>query len=319
MRLDKTELALAALMAALVAAGMLAPGWLVFLLTIALAKALVVQGVVMQMRAGLVSFGQGLFYCIGGYAVGMGGQFLGLSSGLVLLTLGVAAAIVLAMVLGLLMTRYRDIFFAMLSLAFSMILYGVLVKSQGLGSTDGFNVNDWSLLGTGAADGTDATMTAYYLTVACAGAVAFFVHRYVNSGVGVICEATRENEVRVEYLGLSPRWIHYANYVAAAAVSALGGGLTALAAGHVDPEMAYWTTSGEFVFIALLGGTGHVFAPFLAALVFSLVRTYAIELVPNAWQMILGITLLGIIVFLPKGLWSLFTRDNARDKGGVRA
>jgi branched-chain amino acid transport system permease protein len=311
MRLDKTELALLGLMAALVAAGPLAPGWLIFLLTIALAKALVVQGVVMQMRAGLVSFGQGLFYCVGGYAVGMGGQFLDISEGLLLLALGLVAAVVLAMVLGLLLTRYREIFFAMLSLAFSMILYGVLVKSQELGSTDGFNVNNWTLLGQEIKGGDEATLTIYVLTVVCAGVITFLLHRYVHSGVGQTCEAVRENEVRVEYLGLSPRWIHYANYVVAAGVSALGGGLTALAAGHVDPEMAYWTTSGEFVFIALLGGTGHVFAPFLAAVVFSLVRTYAIELLPNAWQMILGFTLLGIIVFLPKGLWSLFRRETA--------
>ena len=57
----------------------------------------------------------------------------------------------------------------------------------------------------------------------------------------------------------------YANYVAAGALGGLGGALAALAVGHVDPEMAYWTTSGEFVFIAVLGGTGNVLAPFLAA------------------------------------------------------
>lgn len=308
MRLDKTELALIGLVVALVLAGTVAPGWLIFLVTMALAKALVVQGVVMQMKAGLVSFGQGLFYCVGGYAVGMGGPLLGISAGLVLLGLGVVAAVALAMVLGLLLTRYREIFFAMLSLAFSMILYGVLVKSQELGSTDGFNVNNWTLLGQTIEGGEQATHTVFILTVVCAAAVTFFLNRYYRSSVGMTCEAIRENEVRVEYLGLSPRWIQYANYVAAAAVSALGGGLTALAAGHVDPDMAYWTTSGEFIFIALLGGTGSVFAPFLAAIVFALVRTYAIEFVPHGWQMILGFTLLGIVVFLPKGLWSLFTR-----------
>ncbi|MDQ0506635.1 branched-chain amino acid ABC transporter permease [Xanthobacter agilis] len=330
MRLDKTELALVGLAVVLMLAGTLAaPGWLIFLITVALAKALVVQGVVMQMKAGLVSFGQGLFYCVGGYAVGMGGQFLGLNAGLVLLALGVIAAVVLAMVLGLLLTRYREIFFAMLSLAFSMILYGVLVKSQELGSTDGFNVKAWTLLGRTIEGGEQATHTVFILTVLTAATVAFILHRFYRSAMGMTCEAIRENEVRVEFLGLSPRWINYANYVAAAAVSALGGGLTALATGHVDPDMAYWTTSGEFVFIALLGGTGSVFAPFLAAIVFALVRTYAIEFLPNAWQMILGFTLLGIVVFLPKGLWSLFTRravapvpssspTNART-GGVRA
>ncbi len=309
MRLDKTEWILLAVAVALMLGGFIAPQWLVFLLTIALAKGLVVQGVVMQMRAGLVTFGQGVFYCIGGYAVGMGGQFLQITELPVLLLLGVGCSVLVAMVLGLLLTRYRDIFFAMLTLAFSMILFGVLVKSHGLGSTDGFNVTSWSLFGW-VPEGSQSAQGVFLLTCVCALVLAILLHRYMRSGAGAVCEAIRENEVRVEYLGLSPRWILYMNYVAAAAVSALGGGLTALAAGHVDPEMAYWTTSGEFIFIALLGGTAHVAAPFIAAVLFAVVRTYAIELVPHFWQMILGFTLLAIIVFLPKGLWSLFARRN---------
>ncbi|HCF5941223.1 branched-chain amino acid ABC transporter permease [Pseudomonas putida] len=313
MRLDKTELILLAVAALLAAGGWIAPQWLVFLLTMALAKAMVVQGVVMQMRAGLVTFGQGLFFCVGGYAVGMSGHFLNISDLALLLVIGVGAAVLLAMILGLLMTRYREIFFAMLSLAFSMILYGVLVKSSALGSTDGFNVKAWTLFGWSPASG-QGPLALFMIIIACSAVLAVLLHRYSRSSAGMMCEAIRENEVRVEYLGQSPRWVLYMNYVAAAAVSALGGGFMALSAGHIDPEMAYWITSGEFVFIALLGGTAHVAAPFIAAIVFAVVRTYAIELVPHSWQMILGFTLLAIIVFLPKGLWSLFTGNARRAK-----
>lgn len=315
MRFDKTEISLFAIALACILFGFVSPGWLIFLLTIAFAKALVVQGVVMQMRSGLVSFGQGLFYCVGGYTVGMGGQFFGIHDAMAALGLGMFVAIAIAMILGLLLTRYRDIFFAMLSLAFSMILFGILVKSQELGSTDGFNVHNWTIFGWDPGNGGGSQQTVFTMTIAAGLIIAVLLHRYTKAGIGVICEAIRENEVRVEYLGLSPRWLLYGNYVAAAAVSALGGGLTALATGHVDPEMAYWTTSGEFIFIALLGGLGHVAAPFIAAIVFSVVRTYAIEFVPHSWQMILGFTLLGVIVFLPKGLWSLVSRE----KSGERA
>ena len=314
MRFDKTEISLALIAIACVLFGFVSPGWLIFLLTIALSKALVVQGVVMQMRSGLVSFGQGLFYCIGGYTVGMGGQFFGIHDAIAALALGIAVAIVVAMILGLLLTRYRDIFFAMLSLAFSMILFGILVKSQELGSTDGFNVHNWTVFGWAPETGADSQQTVFTMTILAGLVIAIMIHRYTKAGIGVICEAVRENEVRVEYLGLSPRWLLYGNYVAAASVSALGGGLTALATGHVDPEMAYWTTSGEFIFIALLGGLGHVAAPFIAAIVFSVVRTYSIEFVPNTWQMILGFTLLGVIVFLPKGLWSLVSREKSGER-----
>jgi len=72
--------------------------------------------------------------------------------------------------------------------------------------------------------------------------------------------------------------------------------------------------SEVFVFIALLGGLGHVAAPFIAAIVFSFVRTYAIEFVPHTWQMILGFTLLAVIIFLPKGLWSLVSREKTGER-----
>jgi|SRR5680860_1496992 len=307
MRLRKTEISLVVAALVLGLSSLISPDWLVFTSTLAVAAALVVMGVVMLMRAGLISFGQGLFYCTGGYAVGLGGRFLGVTDALALVGMGIVATVALAMVLGLLLTRYREIFFAMLTLAFSMILYGVLVKSHGLGSTDGFSVVNWTILGYQPDQGHQSA-TGLWLAIVLALAAALFLNRYFQSSIGLACEAIRENEVRVEYMGISRRQVLYINYVIAAALGSIGGSLTALTAGHVDPTMAYWTISGEFVFIALLGGTGHVAAPFVAAFIFILVRTYAVELFPNSWQLILGIVLLLIILFLPKGIWSLFTR-----------
>jgi branched-chain amino acid transport system permease protein len=306
-----TEPALLLTAAVFAAAAWVVPDWLTFLLTLAFAKALVVLGVVVQMRAGLVSFGQALFYCIGGYAAGLAAQHFGLSDGFALLALGVIAALGVAAVCGLLLTRYREIFFAMLTLALSMVLYGVLVKSAELGSTDGFNVAAPTFFGW-APEGETKKRAVYLLTLLIATGAALAFHRFLVSGLGRVSEAIRENEIRVEYLGLSPRWLLYANYLAAAGVSALGGGLTALATGHIDPDMAFWTTSGEFVFIAILGGTGHVAAPFLAAIVFAVIRTFAIQEAPHTWQMTLGFVLLALIAFLPKGLWSLLARTRRR-------
>ena len=84
--------------------------------------------------------------------------------------------------------------------------------------------------------------------------------------------------------------------------------IQALASGHVGPEMSYWTTSGEFVFIALLGGTAHVGAIISAAVIFEFIKTWVTQISPYTWQMFLGIVLLVIIMFLPKGLWSLLAR-----------
>jgi len=304
-----TEPALLLAAAVFVAGAWLLPAWLAFLLTLALAKALVVLGVVIQMRAGLVSFGQALFFCIGGYGVGLAAQYLGIGDAFALLALGTVAAILLALACGWLLTRYREIFYAMLTLALSMILYGVLVKSSALGSTDGFNVVPPSFLGW-VPEGDERKRTMYLLTVLVSAVAAIGFHRFMVSSLGRVTEAVRENEIRVDFLGISPQGVLFVNYVMAAGVSALGGGLTALASGHIDPDMAIWTTSGEFVFIAILGGTGHVAAPFIGAIVFSVIRSFAIQEAPHFWQMTLGVVLLALILFLPKGLWSLVARSS---------
>jgi branched-chain amino acid transport system permease protein len=88
----------------------------------------------------------------------------------------------------------------------------------------------------------------------------------------------------------------------------MGGAITALTVGHIDPEMAYWTTSGEFVFVAILSGTGSVAAPFAGAILLELLRSFAYEHAPNTWQLVVGGAMLAVILFLPEGLWSLVLR-----------
>jgi branched-chain amino acid transport system permease protein len=306
---DRSTFALSAALVALLAATPFLPAWLRFVGTVSLAYALVVLGLLILMRAGLVSFGQGLYYCIGGYAAGIAGKFWGVSDAFAVLALGAAIAAAVAAVLGLLLARYREIFFAMFTLAFSMILYGLLSKSQALGSTDGFNIVTTTFFGYQPGAATKSWVFA--LAVAVAFGCAIALQRYLRSGMGYAGEAIRDNEIRVEYLGVSARRIVYYKYIVAAVLAALGGGLQAMAAGHVGPDMAYWTTSGEFVFIALLGGTQHVGAVLSAAFLFELIKTYVLQLSPYTWQMSLGIVLLAVILFLPKGLWSLLARLRA--------
>jgi len=304
---DRSTLGLAIVMVALVVAGPFMPAWLRFIGTVALANALVVLGLLLLMRTGLVSFGQGLYYCIGGYAAGIGGKDLGITDAFALLGLGIVASAAIAAILGILLCRYREIFFAMFSMAFSMILYGLLSKSQALGSTDGFNVVQPTFLGY-APDGASVKIWVFGLAVVLTFGVGIALHHHLRSGLGYASEAVRDNEIRVEYLGVSAQLVVWWKYVLAAVLAALGGGIQALASGHVGPEMAYWTTSGEFVFIALLGGTAHVGAIISAAVIFELIKTWVTQISPYTWQMFLGVVLLVIIMFLPKGLWSLLGR-----------
>ena len=306
MKKDYTHAGLGIALVVVIALWWVMPGWAINMLALALANGLVVLGLMIQMRAGLVSFGQALYYGIGAYGAAMAGHFWGVTDVFGLLLLGTAASAAVAFILGFLLARYRGIFFAMLSLAFSMILFGLLVNSAALGSTDGFGVSAPTFLGYAPAGNTRLTLLLYSLVALFAYGVAFAANRYLNSTMGYIGEAIRENEVRVDYLGASPRRAIHTKYVIAASVSGMGGVLTALLIGHVTPEdFVYWTKSGEFVFVAILSGTGNVAAPFIGSMIYELVRTYALQYAPNFWQMLLGGTLLAVILFLPGGLWSV--------------
>lgn len=310
----RTILALVALLAALLVAGPAIPFWLVFLLTVAFAKGLVVLGLLVMMRAGLVSFGQGLYYGLGGYTAGLATNFLGVTDAFALVALGGLVSAASGYLLGFVMARYREIFFAMLSLALSMILYGILVRSAALGSTDGFNLPPPSFFGF-AVEGHNNRLLVYALTMVMAIGTAMALHRFVNSPCGVIGEAILTNEIRVEYLGTSVTGVLHFTYVIGATTAGLGGALIAIAAGHIDPDLAYWTTSGEFVFVAILSGIGHVAAPLLGMAMFEAIRSFAFQYSPYTWQMVIGISMLVVILFLPAGLWSLFRRR--RRAGGA--
>src|SRR5229473_1682767 len=140
------------------------------------------------------------------------------------LALGIVLAAAVAFVLGFLLARYRDIFFAMLSLAFSMILYGTLVKSATLGSTDGFAILQPRFLGLAPA-GPAAKHDLFLLTLCLAAASAYLTHRYLASPLGALTTAIRDNEIRVEYLGYSVERAIHVSYVIAAALAGAGGAL----------------------------------------------------------------------------------------------
>ena len=297
------------------AIGAFLPDWAIFLGIVSLAKGLVVLGLMLLWRTGLVSFGQCLFYGAGAYTVGVLPQYVAITDALLLVAIAAIGAGLLAFLLGFLLRRYREIFFAMLCMAFSMIFYGVLVKSESLGSTDGFNVVQTSFFGYVPADPQEMQRILYVVTAIAAWLACLFVHRYLASTMGSLTRAIRDNELRVEYLGFSAKQAVHFKFVVAGLLAGAGGALAAIAIGHVDPEMVWWIQSGEFVFVTILSGVGNVLAPLLGSVVFEILRTFAIQYAPNAWQFVVGGCLLAVIMFLPGGLWSLIERSREGEHG----
>lgn len=284
--------------------GYLSPKWMISLATLALANGLVSLGILIMMRSGVVPFGQGLVFAAGGYAAALAFNHLGVRDALLLCTLGGLAGLLVAAPFAPLLARYRGIFFAMLSLSLSMVLYGILMKTDSLGGSDGFNVSRPTLLGMTAPE-QRPEMLLWGVTAFFTCLLATLVRLYCNSSRGLLSLAVRENELRVEYLGSSVVNVVAWNYVIAAFLGGVGGVLSVLALGHIEPNFAYWTTSGEFVFVAILAGQHSVLAILASSFLLELVRSFSSAYFPNTWQFALGLFLLLVIRFLPEGIGSL--------------
>ena len=298
--------------ALLVAVPLILPDWMKFLVTLAMAKFMAVLAVALFLRANQVTFGHAMFYAVGAYTVGFGAKWFGLRDMALLVPLGALLGAAVAALIGLVMARYREVFFAMLNLAFSMMLYGVLLKLYWLtGGTDGLSAGAPTFLGY-APPSEYLRDFLYYATLGVTGIVIYAVYRFLASPLGFYLKAMADNEIRIEYSGESVRHVMYTTYVLSGALAGVGGVLAAFTVGHIVPEYSFWIQSGDFVFVALLGGYGSVVGPLVGSIAFEFIRTYASKYFPNEWQMMLGIIMLAIILFRPGGLWTIYEGLAAR-------
>jgi branched-chain amino acid transport system permease protein len=312
MRQGRAEILLALLGAAAMVLAALVTPWLKFVLTLALAKGIAVLGIMLLLRAGQVSFGHALYVALGAYTV----AFLSprLPDGALLLPAAAALTTATGLVIGLFVSRYREIFFGMLNLALSMVFYSMLEKFYHIThGTDGIRVASLRMAGQ-QLDRVTYEWVVFGSALVLALVFAAFARIYLASPMGQALAAIKTRETRLDFMGIPPRRVLLAAYVISACMAGCAGALIAMATRHVTPLLAYWTASGELVFIAILGGAGGVAGPFLGAVTYELVRVYAAATVADMWQMILGTVLLLVILFARGGIWGLVS---ARLRGGA--
>jgi branched-chain amino acid transport system permease protein len=260
---------------------------------------------------GLLSFGHALFVAVGGYVAAYLGSALRMRSlEAMLLVAGLAAAVV-AVPVGWLCVRYVRIYFGMLTLAFGMLFYSFLYKFYGLtGGDEGIPVARPTLLGHGfgTLDKTAYLIGPYYYysLVLCVVA-ALVMWRIVRSPLGLSLRAIRENPDKAAYVGVHVRRYRFYAFVIAAVFGAVGGVLLVVPTGLASPTLAYWTHSGNLVFMLLLGGFGHFFGPVLGAFVFIFLQDVVMS-VTEYWRFVFGAVLAAVVIFLPQGLMGLVAR-----------
>lgn len=257
---------------------------------------------------GLLSFGHAMFLGFGAYGAAVLAGVLGIKSFEAVLFAVMLLAALAAVPIGVLCMRYVGIFFGMLTLAFGMLFYSFLFKFYHLtGGDSGMRVPRMNIIGLEFAHYNKIEFLAgpfYYYCLALLVIAACVMWRIVHSPFGLHLKALRDNPRKAEYLGVHVHQFRLAAFVISAAYGAAGGAILGFRIGIADPELVYWTQSGQLVFMAVLGGFSNFFGPIIGALAYTLLQDQ-LQSLTQYWRFILGAILALIVIAFPGGLAGL--------------
>jgi branched-chain amino acid transport system permease protein len=256
---------------------------------------------------GLLSFGHAMFLGIGAYgAAVMTG--LGIKSFELVLVAVILASAAIALPIGLLCVRYTGIFFGMLTLAFGMLFHSFLFKFYYVtGGDSGMRVARMKILGLEFAKYNKIEFLAGPFYYYCLGLLiigGFLMWRIVHSPFGLHLRTIRDNARKAEYLGVHVHRFRLAAFVISAAFGAVGGAILGFRVGLADPDLVYWTQSGQLVFMAVLGGFANFFGPIVGALSYILLQDQ-LQSLTQYWRFVLGAILALIVIVFPRGIAGL--------------
>jgi branched-chain amino acid transport system permease protein len=266
---------------------------------------------------GLLSFGHALFLGVGAYtAAALTSKFGVLSFEIILIAAALISALI-SLVIGMLCVRYTRIFFGMLTLAFGMLFHSFLFKFYTVtGGDQGMRVLRPLLLGMEWRGGKTAFLTGpfYYYALMLFALLGLAMWRITQSPFGLHLRAIRENAGKAAYVGVEIYRMRLAAFVISAVYGGIGGTILAVTTGLADPELAYWTHSGNLVFMAVLGGSGTFAGPAIGALVFVVLQDFVMA-TTQYWRFVMGSVLVLLVIFMPQGLAGTIKLLLARREG----
>ena len=267
---------------------------------------------------GLLSFGHSAFFGVGAYTVAFMVQYLGVRSMEMYVLVGVVVSGLVSALFGYICVRHTRIFFGILTLALSQVLWSLALKLFWVtGGTDGLRVPrpsmlaGWLTFGSGGFSQFIAAYYYYVLAVFCICVLILWV--IVHSPFGKALQAIRDNETRARFLGLRVRGFRWIAFLISGMFTGLAGVLWVPLNGLTTPEVVYWTFSGEIVFMTLLGGFRNFTGPIVGGIVFTYLKTYAVAFT-SYWQLLLGVVLVILVLTLPTGIVGALSRLAGRAK-----
>ena len=256
---------------------------------------------------GMVSFGHAAYLGIGAYAVGILG-FYGISNGWLHWAVAIGASALVALAIGAVSIRTSGIYFIMITLAFTQMLYYLGISLEEFGGDDGMRLRSKSEF-AGLVDLRDP-IEFYYLTLALMMLSVFLVFRLVNSRFGMVLRASKSNEARTRAIGFSPYPYRLAAFVIAGAMCGLAGALYANHTNYIVPGLMSWQQSGDIMFMVILGGMASTAGPVLGTFALLLVEE-VLKGWTEHWQVWLGPLLVLSVIFFRRGLAGIFYKPDA--------
>jgi len=254
---------------------------------------------------GMMSFGHAAFFGIGAYACSL---LLVKSSCPLLLAFlaGPVAAALAGAVIGFFSVRIRGLFyFAVITLSFAQLVYILVFKWRTLTFGDdgiqGIPVPD--VIST-----TDTYIPFYFFSLIIFLLCLYLLWRIVRSPFGLMLRSLRESPERAAFVGLKIESYRLIAFVLSAFFSGVAGVLFALMETSIAPNILFWSTSGEVVLMGLLGGMNLFLGPALGAVVMVLLSSFLTSYT-EYWGMFLGVTLILIVLFFPKGVGGLMVEQ----------
>jgi branched-chain amino acid transport system permease protein len=256
--------------------------------------------------SGLLSFGHSAYFGVGAYAVAFMVKYLHVQS-MELFVLGaVAASVLVTALFGFVCVRYTRIFFSILTLALSQVLWSLAFKFFWVtGGTDGLRVPTPKLLGMANGESQDKIEFLshgyyYYVLVVFVLCVAL-MWLIVHSPFGKALQAIRDNETRARFVGIRIRRYRFVAFLVSGIFTGVAGALWVPLNGLTTPDILYWPFSGEIVFMSVLGGFRNFTGPIVGAVVFNYLKTYAVGFTVY-WQALVGVILVLLVMTLPTGI-----------------
>jgi branched-chain amino acid transport system permease protein len=256
---------------------------------------------------GLISFGHAAYLGIGAYAVGILG-FYGVTSGWLQWGLAIGASALVAAAIGAVSIRTSGIYFIMITLAFTQMLYYLGISLEVFGGDDGMRLKAKSQF-SGLID-LGNPIAFYYLALGLMLVSVFLVYRIVNSKFGMALRAAKSNEARARAIGFSPYPYRLAAFVIAGAMCGLAGALYANHTNYIVPGLMSWQQSGDIMFMVILGGMASTAGPVLGTFALLVVEEI-LKGWTEHWQVILGPLLVLSVIFFRRGLAGIFYKPDA--------